>query len=430
MIRPPPELSLPFDLDYIAVVPFIKQFSIVCLQFPEGLLQHSTFIARYLSEVTNVECIVLGDVAYGSCNIADIYAHSLGAEGLVHYGHNPLVSKTVIPTLYIPCKYKDDQETVNMEAFSRLVQTKFSPADRIAILTTAQHSSALKALLPQLSEQSMYPRLFMPPNHPLPDGEFLGCTCPCLSGETDPVTAIVCYVDGRFQTDSAIIANPTIPVFRFDPQFHQLTHETIDLPKYARFRRSLVGKSRKQKRIGIVFSTLGRQGHSETFRSLVTVVRRWCKIHPDCSFVEAALDEITSDGLNAVSADRPTVWIIVGCPRLGLDWGTSLNSNFFVITPHEALLAFNDDSLDIPDDLIQHDDLNGDIVDFSHSFDSLNAESSEPIPQPLIPFIPAINNWNCGGCGNPRVQRDNGSCKVTFCFQDGDRSVDIEEICH
>ncbi len=43
-------------------------------------------------------------------------------------------------------------------------------------------------------------------------GEVLGCTAPVLQGEYD---AIVFVADGRFHLEAIMIANPTIPAYRW-----------------------------------------------------------------------------------------------------------------------------------------------------------------------------------------------------------------------
>lgn len=43
-------------------------------------------------------------------------------------------------------------------------------------------------------------------------GEVLGCTAPSVVGEAD---AIIFVADGRFHLEAIMIANPTIPAFRY-----------------------------------------------------------------------------------------------------------------------------------------------------------------------------------------------------------------------
>ena len=72
----------------------------VSLQFPEGLLLHSTLIADIVSTFCSehavegslpVECLILGDVTYGACCIDDLASKKLGCQFIVHYGHSCLV---------------------------------------------------------------------------------------------------------------------------------------------------------------------------------------------------------------------------------------------------------------------------------------------------------------------------------------------------
>ena len=70
----------------------------VSLQFPEGLLLHSTLIADIISKFCKVECLILGDVTYGACCVDYLASKQLGCDFIVHYGHSCLVA---IPDLAI-----------------------------------------------------------------------------------------------------------------------------------------------------------------------------------------------------------------------------------------------------------------------------------------------------------------------------------------
>ena len=163
----------------------------------------------------------------------------------------------MIPVLFIPCSYKEDTEKKNLDTLTELLKTTFPAKHTIALLTTAQHSTALQQFVHSIeshrSEDPSYqfPHLYLPPSSILPSGEFLGCTCPTLhpasapplnstsptSSDSTSVDAIVCYADGRFHMDAAILANPTIPCYRFDPEQRTLTVETIDCNAFATLRR-------------------------------------------------------------------------------------------------------------------------------------------------------------------------------------------------
>ena len=169
------------------------------------------------------------------------------------------MKESCIPVLYVPCHYIDSLEKENLYHLKQVLQDTFTSNQTVALLTTAQHSAALRAFVDSAeserttsqSEQSTHslPHLFLPSNPPLPPGEFLGCTCPTFhhrdsnksTSSTLPSSpsadAVVCYVDGRFHVDAALLANPDLPCFRFDTTQHTLTRETMDCKGLATLRR-------------------------------------------------------------------------------------------------------------------------------------------------------------------------------------------------
>lgn len=81
--------------------------------------------------------------------------------------------------------------------------------------------------------------------------------------------------DGRFHLESIMIANPSIPAFRYDPYSKKLTRERYDHQEMQRIRddavqsarRSIQAFSTQQDPVddtplwGIILGTLGRQGN-------------------------------------------------------------------------------------------------------------------------------------------------------------------------
>lgn len=55
-------------------------------------------------------------------------------------------------------------------------------------------------------------------------GETLGCTSPILQ-DSD---ALVFVADGRFHLEAAMIQNPTVPAYRYDPYGKVLSSEGYD----------------------------------------------------------------------------------------------------------------------------------------------------------------------------------------------------------
>jgi 2-(3-amino-3-carboxypropyl)histidine synthase len=140
--------------------------------------------------------------------------------------------------------------------------------------------------------------IIVPQARPLSPGEILGCTAPRLADDVDALMsvplvlherlgsglicaalAVTSYVgDGRFHLESIMIANPTVPAFRYDPYDKKFTREIYDHAEMREVRAEAVGRARKSlvgsaanpggeaeegKGSGawaVVLGTLGRQG--------------------------------------------------------------------------------------------------------------------------------------------------------------------------
>eukprot|EP00921_Rhytidocystis_pertsovi_P019163 GHVQ01030363.1.p1 GENE.GHVQ01030363.1~~GHVQ01030363.1.p1 ORF type:complete len:150 (-),score=18.39 GHVQ01030363.1:422-871(-) len=74
----------------------------VLLQLPEGLLQWGQSLSEIISQFTEADVIIDGDVTYGACCIDDILASCLSVDLLVHYGHSCLVP---VDHVSVPCMY-------------------------------------------------------------------------------------------------------------------------------------------------------------------------------------------------------------------------------------------------------------------------------------------------------------------------------------
>jgi len=99
---------------------------------------------------------------------------------------------------------------------------------RLALAGTIQFGSAIHAVRAELA--SSYTSLAVPQSKPLSPGEVLGCTAPVLNDASATATAdvIVFVADGRFHLEAIMIANPTIPAYRYDPYKRVLTKEEYD----------------------------------------------------------------------------------------------------------------------------------------------------------------------------------------------------------
>merc|ERR1740121_2734641 len=99
----------------------------------------------------------------------------------------------------------------------------------------------------------------VPQVKPLSIGETLGCTSPVIDADVD---AVVFVCDGRFHLESAMIQNPGVKggFYRYDPFYRTLTRESFAHGEMHRQRRASISAARSAKLVGLILSTLGRQG--------------------------------------------------------------------------------------------------------------------------------------------------------------------------
>lgn len=127
-----------------------------------------------------------------------------------------------------------------------------------------------------------------------------------------------------------MIANPTVPAYRYDPYSRLLTRERYDHAGMRAARRRAVEAAQGSKRWGVVLGTLGRQGNPALADTLV-------------GHLTAAGAEVTLFLVSELSPARLALvkdvdaWVQVACPRLSIDWGEAFTRP--TLTPFEALVC-------------------------------------------------------------------------------------------
>lgn len=235
---------------------------------PEGLLMFACTIADILEQFgkftvimlmgrfCDVETLVMGDVTYGACCIDDFTARALKCDFLVHYGHSCLipVDQTPIKTLYIFVDIKIDPPHL-----LATIRRNFNAGDHLALVATIQFVSTIHSIREELEQGPGDGgfQITIPQSKPLSPGEILGCTAPRLPEDTK---AIIYVGDGRFHLESIMIANPSLPAFRYDPYEKKFTREFYGHEEMRGMRHKAIETARKATTFGLILGTLGRQG--------------------------------------------------------------------------------------------------------------------------------------------------------------------------
>lgn len=298
-----------------------EEVRVVALQFPEGLLMYACIIADIIERFTGAKPMILGDVTYGACCVDDFTAAKLGAQFLVHYGHSCLVpvSTTSLKVLYVFVEIAFDPSHL-----AQLLPRHFQSDTRLALMGTVQFTAVAHQVL-ELVRTSL-PRAFVPQEKPLSSGETLGCTSPPLP----PCDALVFLADGRFHLESAMIRNPEVTAYRYDPYSKHLTIEGYDTDRMRATRWKAIEAARTARMWGVVLGTLGRQGSPEVFQRIRVLLEAAGR-----KAVPFLMAELLPAKLRAV----PTIeaWVQVACPRLSIDWGEECDKP--LLTPYELEVA-------------------------------------------------------------------------------------------
>ncbi|CAG97968.1 2-(3-amino-3-carboxypropyl)histidine synthase [Kluyveromyces lactis] len=304
----------------------------VAIQMPEGLLIYSLVISDILEQFCQCEIVVMGDVSYGACCIDDYTARSLDCDFIVHYAHSCLVpiDITTIKVLYIFVTINIDETHL-----IKTLQKNFPRGSRIAAFGTIQFNPTIHSMKDKLLQSEEHMLYIIPPQiKPLSKGEVLGCTSERLNKEQ--IDAMVYVGDGRFHLESAMIHNPEIPAFRYDPYNRRFTRERYDQKQLVEVRASAIDKARSSKKVGLILGALGRQGNLATVENLETKLKASGR-----TVVKIILSEIFPQKL--AMFDDIDAFVQVACPRLSIDWGYAFNKP--LLTPYETNVMLENDRM-------------------------------------------------------------------------------------
>lgn len=291
----------------------------VALQLPEGFHRYALVLYDVLVRFGGCEdAVILADVAYGACCIDDVSAASLGCDFIIHYGHSCLIPITVtrIPVLYVFVEIK-----LTHSPLVGVLEANFG-GKRLALMATVQYASILHAVKEELRGKM---DLFIPQIKPLSPGEVLGCTSPRLPPDTD---ALIFIADGRFHLESAMIANPTVPAYRYDPFTKRVFHEQYDHSLMLSTRRRMVDAARDARHFGIILGTLGRQGSPAVLQDIAEKLQRAGRTSTVFLMAEVRPEKLAK--LKHIDA-----WVQTSCPRLSIDWNYTFGEDVPLLTPYE-----------------------------------------------------------------------------------------------
>jgi 2-(3-amino-3-carboxypropyl)histidine synthase len=126
-----------------------------------------------------------------------------------------------------------------------------------------------------------------------------------------------------------MIANPTVPAYRYDPFVQRLFREQYDQVGMRLLRHEAIRSARGATRFAVVLGTLGRQGSTAVVDD---VVRRIEEAGKEATII--LMSEVRPEKIEAFGGIFDC-WVQSACPRLSIDWNYTFARQVPLLTPYE-----------------------------------------------------------------------------------------------
>ncbi|MDN5358885.1 MAG: 2-(3-amino-3-carboxypropyl)histidine synthase [Candidatus Diapherotrites archaeon] len=285
---------------------------VVAVQIPEGLKQYADRIIDALHKRRAKNVFLFIDPNFGACDLKDGEARKLGADVLIHFGHNRFgrITKTEIPVIYVPITLELDVE--------KIVTALKKVEGKIALCTTVQYLPYLKEIKKRLGDKIVIGRGVLATE----EGQVLGCDPGACNVDAD-VNVII--TDGifhgvlaRMQTGRrTYILTPAGKLIDVEPH----------VDKYIRQREAAKMLAREAKRVGVVITTKKGQMYADVAERVAEVIRK-AGVKVDI----LVCDYFYPEYVEGMPYDA---YVFTGCPRVPIDDYTRFKKP--VLTVAEAM---------------------------------------------------------------------------------------------
>ncbi|MDI9619913.1 MAG: diphthamide biosynthesis enzyme Dph2 [Candidatus Nezhaarchaeota archaeon] len=308
-----------YDFEVEKAVSFARENGIkrLLMQFADGLKPFSTSVAREVEEALGgVEVIVSGDSCYGACDVAFDSALSLGAQGLVHFGHTPFPEVS-------PYSERVGVKACFIEAFSRIssqralegalnILSSMEGVGKVGLTASLQHVWEIPSAMREL-ERAGY-RVFVGEGSARTryPGQVLGCDYTSAMAIRDKVDLFIHIGGGLFHALGLQLSSRK-PVIACDPYRGEAKDISREAFKVRSARLYTTSQVMDEVRLyGIVIGCKWRQRHH---RTALTVKKLLNGKGRKTALV--ALREVTPESLDNIT--EPEAFIITACPRIPVD---------------------------------------------------------------------------------------------------------------
>ncbi|KAF5767925.1 putative diphthamide synthesis DPH1/DPH2 [Helianthus annuus] len=343
--------------EVLRVVTFIRThgFKRVALQFPDELLKESIGVVWALRKElqscgesgNNIALYVMADTTYGSCCVDEVGALHINADCVIHYGHTCLS-----PTSKLPAFFVFGKAPINASNCAKhLCNYALSSKKPVLVLFGLEYGHAIHDIIEastietthdklhfaDVMSQSMKPTKTSDVNGDCDDASQKTYSIGGLRWSLEQGLSMEDYSLFWIGPDNSAFANVVLTfndceIVRYDATENVLLSDTSQQRRILKRRYYLVEKAKDAGIVGILVGTLGVAGYLSMIHQIKEMVTKAGK--KAYTFVMGKPNP--SKLANFPECD---VFIYISCSQTAL-----LDSKEFlapVITPFEAILAFN-----------------------------------------------------------------------------------------
>ncbi len=275
----------------------------VLLQFPEGLKQYALKHAKEL-ESKGDEVFISASPTYGACDLAIDEAKKLGAEKLVHFGHNEF-HKVDFNVEYVP--YTID---ANIDLLAN-IKAELAPYKKVGIVTTVQQVHQIEDIKRSLEAMGKEVLIGKPYGFAKKQGQILGCDIGSAASINKDVDCFLYFGGGLFHPLGAVYAT-TKPFLAMDPFGNKWMWLDSYRELQAKHKKAIIMRSIFAKKFGILVSKKNGQHNLNLAKVLKSRLEK--------SGNEAAI--LIGDTFDFESLDNMMefdAFVNTACPRLATD---------------------------------------------------------------------------------------------------------------
>lgn len=318
-----------YDLELERVVFEIKSRDAerVLLQLSDGMRPFALQLVDAIEKATDAIVFLSGDSCYGACDIAVKQGEQLGADLIVHYGHNQMVEYSSIPVIYVHANID-----IDVDRLVEVVLPRLHDYQTVGLATTVQHTHQIEEIKEKLTEKKVTVHVGKDQSKALLDAQILGCSYITAIKIKENVDVFLYIGGGRFHP-SGIVMSTGKPVIIANPYSGEVSSiKEDDLMNLAKRRMAAITIAKNSRRFGVIVSSKPGQNNLD----IALKLRRMLKAQ-DKEVVLIYMDEVKAEHVNNYSESE--ILINTACPRIAVDGITGIDRPMLTINETEVVLG-------------------------------------------------------------------------------------------